>query len=38
MAYTDGVHSPLTVSLLGTGTNVGAAPILTKTTPSLAFG
>jgi hypothetical protein len=38
LAYTNGVHSPLQVSLLGTGTNVGAAPILTRTTPSLAFG
>jgi hypothetical protein len=35
---TGGVHSPLTVALTGTGTNVGAAPVLTKTTPSLAFG
>ena len=38
MASTGGVHSPLTVALAGTGTDVGAAPILTKTTPSLAFG
>jgi hypothetical protein len=38
VASTGGVHSPLTVALAGTGTNVGAAPVLTKTTPSLAFG
>jgi hypothetical protein len=38
VASTGGVHSPLTVSLTGTGTNVGDAPVLTKTTPSLDFG
>lgn len=38
LASTGGVHSPLRVALTGTGTNVGAAPILTKTTASVAFG
>ena len=40
VASTGGVHSPLTVALSGTGTNAGAAPILTKTTavPRLRLG